>query len=115
MRSNPSISDEMRVLWDDLNWLEKEDHPMKKSQYTPEQMAFGRTKRKTAPQCPRSAARWASATMARRETGSNRLDYGSLSFFQNKQRIFIIVLYIVIALLFLFTETTKGKIDQPKY
>ncbi len=31
----------MRVLWDDLNWIEKEDRPMKKSRYTPEQVAFG--------------------------------------------------------------------------
>jgi hypothetical protein len=33
--------DETRVLWDDLNWLEKEDRPMKNSRYSPEQVAFG--------------------------------------------------------------------------
>jgi putative transposase len=28
-------------LWDDLNRLEKEDRPMKKSRYSPAQVAFG--------------------------------------------------------------------------
>ena len=39
--SPKTVPGPMGVVWDDLNWLEKEGHPMKKSRYSPERVATG--------------------------------------------------------------------------
>ena len=50
---------EMRLLWDGLNCKDKEERPMKKSRYTPDQVAFGLHQAEGAHWWRRSAARWA--------------------------------------------------------